>query len=229
MAAVRGVKKKDHENLTEANIEKVIGLLNQDTPITKKEACAILNIAYNTARLARIIEEYEGEKEFQLRKRKEMRTKPISDNDRQYMIQAALEGEALSEISKATFRSVNVVKNVLYQAGLPNRESSVTYSKPAFLPDHAIREQYTKGDLVFSARYNSAAEVERLAQGHPEHGPVYRIWVFATHQYANQPYYELGDLTEVQKKYNIKVEDYHPEDIQRLIAEGILAARKKTK
>ena len=39
MALTRGVKRKSHENLTDANISNVIELLQQDEPITKKEAC----------------------------------------------------------------------------------------------------------------------------------------------------------------------------------------------
>ena len=53
------VKKKDHENLTAANIERVISELRADSPISKKEACSMLNIAYNTTRLQNIIDDYE--------------------------------------------------------------------------------------------------------------------------------------------------------------------------
>ena len=51
MAISRGVKKKSHEKLDSANIQRVIDLLEQDEPITKKEACEMLNIRYNTTRL----------------------------------------------------------------------------------------------------------------------------------------------------------------------------------
>ncbi len=54
---VRGVRQKKHEKLDAANLDKVIALLESDSPITKKEACEILNITYNTTRLKRIIEE----------------------------------------------------------------------------------------------------------------------------------------------------------------------------
>ena len=46
-----GIRKKKEEQLSETNINKVIDLLSADKPITKKEACGILNIAYNTTRL----------------------------------------------------------------------------------------------------------------------------------------------------------------------------------
>ena len=56
---MRVVKKKAHENLTDESISKVISLLRQDSPITKKEACEILNIRYNTTRLQNIIDDFE--------------------------------------------------------------------------------------------------------------------------------------------------------------------------
>ena len=52
------IKKRDYENLSDENVKKVIGLLEKEKPITKKEACSILKITYNTNRLKRIIEEY---------------------------------------------------------------------------------------------------------------------------------------------------------------------------
>ena len=55
----KGVKKKEHEKLDDATIERVIGLLEGEKPITKKEACEALNIRYNTTRLKNIIEEYQ--------------------------------------------------------------------------------------------------------------------------------------------------------------------------
>jgi len=69
------IKKKSYENLSKVNIEKVIALLTLDISvqatesptekaITKKQACDILNIAYNTTRLSNIIEEYNEQKDI---------------------------------------------------------------------------------------------------------------------------------------------------------------------
>ena len=54
----RGIRKQEGEDLSAAKIDQVIELLNQDKPITKKEACSILNINYNIIRLTRIIDEH---------------------------------------------------------------------------------------------------------------------------------------------------------------------------
>ena len=56
--AIRNVKAKSHEKLDATNVQKVIDLLEQESPITKKEACEILNIRYNTTRLQKIIDEH---------------------------------------------------------------------------------------------------------------------------------------------------------------------------
>ena len=53
----RRIKKRSHEKLTDANIRHVMDLLESKNPITKKEACSILNISYNTTRLNNIFQQ----------------------------------------------------------------------------------------------------------------------------------------------------------------------------
>ena len=120
--AVKGrVKAKEHENLTEANIKKVIELLSAEKPISKKDACEILNISYNTTRLAKIIEEYkEGEAELQ-RRRAANRGKPASPYEIQAVIEGYLDGDSIADISKRIFRSPTFVKEVIEQVGVPQK------------------------------------------------------------------------------------------------------------
>ena len=62
--AARGVKKRSHEKLTDSNIKHVMQLLDAESPITKKEACSILNISYNTTRLNKILEDTKNYQSF---------------------------------------------------------------------------------------------------------------------------------------------------------------------
>jgi len=55
------IKKKAHEKLDDTNIKRVIAALTNENPITKKEACEMLNISYNTTRLSKIIEGFKEE------------------------------------------------------------------------------------------------------------------------------------------------------------------------
>ena len=64
----RGIKKQEHERLDDATLSRVVSLLEQDKPITKKVACEMLNISYNTTRLNRIIQEYKDRLEFTKRR-----------------------------------------------------------------------------------------------------------------------------------------------------------------
>ena len=58
--ATRKTKNSDDEKLDAQNLEKVIALLEptEGKPISKKDACAMLCIAYNTTRLGTLIEKY---------------------------------------------------------------------------------------------------------------------------------------------------------------------------
>ena len=77
----RGIKKKEGENLTDANIKKVIRLLTQENPITKREACDILNISYNTTRLSRIVEQYQADMEFRKTRMAQKRGRPATKDE----------------------------------------------------------------------------------------------------------------------------------------------------
>ena len=61
------IKKKAHEKLDDKNIQRVINALNGENPITKKEACEMLHINYNTPRLSKIIKNYIDEKSYMQR------------------------------------------------------------------------------------------------------------------------------------------------------------------
>ena len=77
--ARKNIKKRDHEKLTDSNIKHVISLLESEKPITKKEACAILNISYNTTRLNTIIEDFKDRKETEEKRKAERKGKAAQD------------------------------------------------------------------------------------------------------------------------------------------------------
>lgn len=195
-------------DVEDSKIREVITLLEAESPITKKDACLKLGIAYNTTRLANIITEYKERKEREAKIRKSLRSKPLTIDEKKDIIQNFLADVSVSEISKSSYRSLSVVKNVLVEYNIPLKHKGIenTYKNPPLLDDESIAEDYVKGDLVFSARYGCAAEIERLFKDTKEHGKVYRIWLLGKEQqYAYQPYYELGDLRKVTKELGIKI------------------------
>jgi hypothetical protein len=222
-----GIRKKEGEDLSHNKIEEIINLLNLDKPITKKDACAMLNIAYNTTRLNKIIDAHNEQKAYDERRRKELRSAPLSIEDISYIISSYLEESNISLIAEQTHRSSAVIKRVLERYNIPLRTSSVTYHNPLFLSDESIADEYTKDDLVYSARYDQPCYISRKFNNE-----VYKIWLIKDEQYAFQPYYELGDLRRLQKELNIKIETRKWWDdltMQHQVAQALKDAKKRKK
>ena len=106
------MQNRDHENLTKANMQKVIGLLSEDKPITKKAACEILNISYNTTRLAKLIKEFEEREARSKEQRAKLRGKPLSDQELSLIANGYLNGDALSSISEFIYRPTSLISRL---------------------------------------------------------------------------------------------------------------------
>jgi hypothetical protein len=194
----------EQELMTDANILRVIGLLEpKDTatkPITKKDACQILGMAYNTTRLGSLIEEFKAKRARDAQRRAALRGKPATQDEVCYTIQEYLQGETVDAISKSIYRSATFVKTILENYDVPIRATSHDYFKPELIPDGATRERFSVGEVVYSARYDSTARID-TEQPHPQHNWVYRIWLLADKwkQSAYQPVEELASLEHLRK------------------------------
>ena len=186
--------------MTPANISRVIRLLEPQEegtkPITKKDACQILGMAYNTTRLGTIIDEFKKTQARNAQRRAELRGKPATIEDTVYIISEYLNGEPVDAISKRTYRSPTFIKNILEKHSVPLRVPGHTYFKPELIPDGAVRERFKVGEVVYSARYDSIARIDSERENHPKHGWVYGIWLLSEKwlQSAYQPAHELASL-----------------------------------
>lgn len=214
------IKQKTGEDFSDEKVLQVIDLLEKGE--TKKSCCGVLGMSYNTARLAKIIAAYHDRVDLQAKMRKSLRNKALEEQDIIYICQTYLNGDPLTEISNNIYRSVNVVKNVLKRYGIPLRNASNNYYNPIFIEDETP-EDYNKGDLVFSAKYNNIAEIiSERTKG------VYRICVLGSHQrYAYQPSYELADLRKVQQELGITGE--WEKDTRTRAWQSVVDAQKKKK
>lgn len=187
------------ELMTPANISRVIRLLEPQEegqkPITKKDACQILGMAYNTTRLGTIIDEFKKSQARDAQRRAELRGKPASQEDVVYIISEYLAGETVDAISKMTYRSPTFIKNILEKYSVPIRVPGSTYFKPELVPDGAQRDRFKVGEVVYSTKYDSTAiiEVEKLTD---KYGYIYRIFLLSDKwlQSAWQEHYELASL-----------------------------------
>jgi hypothetical protein len=159
MAIRSKVKVKEGENLTETNIKRVIELLEAQKPISKKDACDILNISYNTTRLTKIIEQFKQDQEEQQRRRAANRGKAATEFEIQSIIEGYLDGDAIADISKRIFRSTGFVKDVIESVGVPQKVVGANYWQPGIIPEQCAREEFERGQVVWHARRHCMAIV----------------------------------------------------------------------
>lgn len=197
--ATRKTKNGDQEKLDDENVLKVIKLLEDPNPITKKEACSLLNIAYNTTRLGSILDKYKERKQRERQKRAEKRGKPATPDEVKYVITEYLEGRDIEGISTTIYRPTTFVKQVLEAHSVPIRSRSHDYFKPELVPEGAVREVFSIGEKVYSMRYDSLAEICDEVPHYDEN--VYRIWLIGERwqQYAYQPASELASLKHLEE------------------------------
>ena len=160
------LKKKSHEKLTQQNIQHVINLLNptdsSTKAITKREACNILNISYNTTRLNKIIEDYHEQKEYRSRRVSQNRGRAARPDEIQDIIKEYLSGENVSNIAKGLYRSPAFVKSILERIGVPQRPTRTEdRMQEYFLPEECVAEDFEVGEIVWSANHHAPAVIEK--------------------------------------------------------------------
>jgi hypothetical protein len=197
--------KNEGERLEEAYFERVIAGFEATPKMTKKDACQILGIAYNTARLDSLIQKYKEKKERDASRRAALRGKPATQDEISYVIQEYLEGATVDAISKSIYRGPTFIKAILDKYDVPVRQNSHDYFKPELIPDGATRTRFAVGEIVYSARYDSTARID-AEQFDERYGWIYRIWLLAEKwkQSAYTEAYELASLEHI-RNMGIKV------------------------
>jgi hypothetical protein len=197
MTLPKRIKKREGENLSNENVRKVIFLLERENnKITKKEACELLNIPYNTTRLGTIIENYKVEAENTKNLRAKRRGKPPTNDEIANVIKSYLEGSPVSSISDRLYRPPYFVNNILITYGVPIREPGATFfKKVSFIPDSAVKEEFSVNEIVYSARYHSLARIVNTFTDKKKQ-KVYSIYILGDDNkfMAYQPAYELASL-----------------------------------
>ena len=192
----------EQEKMTDINIIRVIKLLEPDEgkPITKKDACQMLGMAYNTTRLTSIIEEFKQKQQRIAEQKAKLRGKPITDNERISIIQEYLSGATIESITKMTYRGSHLIKQVLEDNNVPIRQPGHNYFTPQLIPDGAVRDRFQCDEIVYSTRYDSLAKI-KIEKFDPKHGYIYSMWLLSEKwlQWCWQPAYELASLEHLRK------------------------------
>jgi len=87
------------------------------------------------------------------------RGKPATDQEIGEAVAGYLRGEPVNEIAASLYRSPAFVKNLIERVGVPERVSteSIEYD---YIPEECVAEEFSSGEIVWSAKYHSAAIVE---------------------------------------------------------------------
>jgi hypothetical protein len=179
------MRTKKHENLTQANITKVIELLNPtdgSKPITKKEACGILNIAYNTTRLGNIIIEFNETMEFRAKRKAQNKGKAATKKEITDAIAGYLDGETVADIAKSLYRSPAFVKGIIERIGVPQKIAHTDFEgrRNALLPDQCMSDDFAKGEKVWAIRQNYPAIVQKELKPEQAEDRGYKIYLVYT-------------------------------------------------
>lgn len=142
--------------MSDTNIRKVIDLLGGTSPISKKEACGILNIAYNTTRLQKIIDEFEETQAYRSKRKSQNKGKAATKDEVADAITRFLSGDAISEIAAGLYRSSGFVKAIIERTGVPQKGEGL-YD---YLPEECVAENFTLGEVVWSAKYHGPAIIQ---------------------------------------------------------------------
>ena len=155
------MRKRDNEKLTQENIKKVIELLSTEKPITKKEACGILNISYNTTRLNKIIEDYEDTLAFRAKRISQNRGKPATQAEIAEAITSYLQGDSIIQIAKSLYRSAGFIKAIIERIGVPYRPGALeSKNEIGMFPDECMSEEFEIDEIVWSAEHHCTARVQ---------------------------------------------------------------------
>jgi len=179
------LRTKKHENLTQANITKVIELLNPtdgSKPITKKEACGILNIAYNTTRLGNIIAEHLEMMEFRARRKAQNKGKAATKKEITDAVAGYLEGMTVADIAKSLYRSPAFVKGIIERIGVPQKLSMTDYEgrRNAMLPEQCVAEEFEAEERVWAIKQNYPAIVQRELRPEQATERGYKVYLVNT-------------------------------------------------
>jgi hypothetical protein len=199
--AARKTKNADLEKLDAANLEKVISLLEpiEGKAISKKDACAMLCIAYNTTRLGTLIEKHKEKKAQTQARRAALRGKPATPQEIQFIISSYLEGETVSGLAERSYRSVGFINQILEQHAVPIRAKAHDYFRPELIPEAAMQDRFKLEEVVYSARYDSVAKIKSELFQNSQW--VYCVWLMSDRwqQFAYQEAAELASLEHLRK------------------------------
>jgi hypothetical protein len=143
------IRQKKQERLEEDNLNRVQEALASSTPITKKEACEMLNISYNTTRLSRIMEDHNETLRYRATRKSQLKGTKATDLEIKQTIEWYLDERPISDIAKAMYRSSTFVKNIINRVGVPEKRPKTEQRGSGYLPEECVSNTFEPGEKVW--------------------------------------------------------------------------------
>jgi len=153
------IRQKKQERLEEDNLNRVQEALASSTPITKKEACEMLNISYNTTRLSRIMEDHSETLRYRATRKSQLKGTKATDLEIKQTIEWYLDERPISDIAKAMYRSSTFVKNIINRVGVPEKRPKTEQRGSGYLPEECVSDTFEPGEKVWYTRKDLPARV----------------------------------------------------------------------
>ena len=99
----------------------------------------MLNIAYNTTRLQRIIDDYEDKKLYREKRKAQNRGRAATSAEISEAVEQFLGGDSIAEIAKGMYRSSGFVKAIIQRVGVPQK----TDQPVDYLPEQCVAEDFS--------------------------------------------------------------------------------------
>lgn len=213
-------------NLTEEQYKQVTEYLAQPKA-TKKAACEMIGISYNTKKLAELIERYEQRETAAKAARAAKRKTAVTLPEVALWITAYLNGESPAEIAESCYRSEAVVKHHLEKHGAMLRKvGKVDRLNPPALPEQCISDTFDVGQYVWVAAYNCVGVVKGFYKN------AVKVWVLSEgiQEHSYQAPWELGSLKHLES-IGVKLESFthymKGDEVRSTLVETMIAANKR--
>ena len=141
---------------------EVIAKLEAEKPITKKLACEMLGIAYNTTRLENLIQEYKDDLARVKLRKKQVRKEAVTEETvREWAKEYLVNGMPINEIAEFAYRTPLLVKTWLERYGALLPKTSPNPLNPEYVPEACMSSDFEEGELVYINGYCSFGVIKR--------------------------------------------------------------------
>ena len=152
--------KKNIQEIPEAKIRQAIWYLK--TGKTKKFVCEHLDIAYNTKRLNKIIEDFKAKEAREKELKEKAKNTPLTEAIKKGIVKSYLDGESQSAIASRYYISPQRVKKVQLESNVPIRARG---KKAPAKTEHIVQDldvKFNVKDKVFFGKENSFATIVKV-------------------------------------------------------------------